>query len=47
MDKGWRNEKSWSKLLEQGFQVNDRLNPEWIRIALGTPEDNAELKLAF
>lgn len=39
--------KVGQKLLEQGFQVNDRLNPEWIRIALGTPEDNAELKLAF
>ncbi|GMA70365.1 histidinol-phosphate aminotransferase [Leuconostoc litchii] len=39
--------KVGQSLLEQGFQVNDRLNSDWIRIALGTPEDNAELKLAF
>lgn len=28
------------QLLSQGVQVNSRLNPQWIRIAIGLPEDN-------
>lgn len=32
--------KYGARLLSEGYQVNDRLNAEWIRIALGTPKDN-------
>ncbi|MDR3191060.1 MAG: histidinol-phosphate transaminase [Lactobacillaceae bacterium] len=39
--------KVGAELLAQGFQVNDRLNPEWIRIAIGTPEDNAKLQVTL
>ncbi|WP_294974732.1 histidinol-phosphate transaminase [uncultured Leuconostoc sp.] len=34
-------------LLSQGYQVNDHLNSEWIRIALGTAEDNAGMREAI
>ena len=34
-------------LLSQGYQVNDHLNSEWIRIALGTSEDNAGMRAAI
>ncbi len=34
-------------LLSKGYQVNDRLNKEWIRIALGTPEDNEGMRQAL
>ena len=31
-------------LLSQGYQVNDRLSDTWLRIALGTPADNAGMR---
>ncbi|AFS40048.1 MULTISPECIES: histidinol-phosphate transaminase [Leuconostoc gelidum group] len=34
-------------LLSQGYQVNDHLNSEWIRIALGTAEDNVGMRKAI
>jgi histidinol-phosphate aminotransferase len=34
-------------LLSQGYQVNDHLNSEWIRIALGTAEDNVGIRKAI
>ncbi|WP_220738734.1 histidinol-phosphate transaminase [Leuconostoc miyukkimchii] len=34
-------------LLSKGYQVNDRLNPEWIRIALGTADDNVGIQSAL
>lgn len=35
--------KYGERLLSQGYQVNDRLNAEWIRIALGTASDNERI----
>ncbi|GAO99640.1 histidinol-phosphate transaminase [Fructobacillus ficulneus] len=34
-------------LLEAGFQINKRLNPEWVRITLGRPEENERLQEAL
>ncbi len=42
-----KTKKVGQALLQSGYQVNDRLNSEWIRIALGTPDDNEGLKEAF
>ncbi len=32
------------QLLSHGYQVNDRLSDSWLRIALGTPTDNAGMR---